>query len=78
VLPDWPFHGQFLKIWPLLSALAMKKTHLAISSVCHCKMKFPLHVEVFLYFVGEFHVTVAVTLTVALQPCIALKCVAVI
>ena len=54
--------------WPIFENLATfkcaghEKTHLAISSVCHCKMKFPLHVEVFFYFVGEFHVTVAVTL----------------
>jgi len=29
-LPDWPFHGQFRKIWPFLNWAGHEKTHLAI------------------------------------------------
>jgi len=45
-LPDWPFHGQFRKIWPFFDCAGDEKTHLAISqnlaifSVRHCKIKF--------------------------------------
>jgi len=68
-LPDWPFHGQFRKIWPFLTALAMKKRHLAILqnlaifSVCHCKIKFPLNILSFCIFW-----TVFISLIVAVTP----------
>ena len=53
-LPDWPFHGQFRKIWPF-SALAIKMhlailQNLAIFSVCHCKIKFSLNTFFFCIF----------------------------
>jgi len=55
-LPDWPFHGQFRKIWPFLNWAGHEKTHLAILQnlaiflVCHCKIKFSLNIFSFCIF----------------------------
>jgi len=29
-LPDWPFYGQFRKIWPFWKCAGHEETHLAI------------------------------------------------
>ena len=80
VLPDWLFHGQFLKIWPLLSVLAMKKYiwlffGYFFSLLLQNEISFTC--RSFFVFCGRISCHCCSD-TVALQPCIALKCVAVI
>ena len=84
-LPDWPFHGQFRKIWPYLNCAGHEKTHLAILQnlanflaifvVCHCKIKFSLNIFFFVFFGRCSRHSFYCSNIIALQPFIALKCV---
>jgi len=57
-LPEWPFHGQFRKIWPFFNCAGHEKNafghFLAIFSVCHCKIKFSLNILSFCIFSTVF------------------------
>jgi len=66
-LPDWLFHGQFRKIWPFLTVLAMKKRIWPICKIGHffglsLKIKFSLNILSFCIFWTVF-MSLIVTVT---------------
>jgi len=77
---DWQFNGQFRKIWPFLTALAVKKRIWPFCKIWpffwFVTVKLSFHfILPFLYILDGIHVTHCYSNTVALIPFIALKCV---